>query len=46
MNGRIHPLDLKSAVANFLIQILKSIRKYFENRREFLDIFNPSKGGL
>jgi len=46
VNGRVHPLDLKSAVANFLIQILKPIRKYFENRPELLDIFNPSKGGL
>ncbi|MGC8940533.1 MAG: tyrosine--tRNA ligase [Candidatus Nanoarchaeia archaeon] len=29
--GRIHPIDLKNAVANALIDILKPIREHFEN---------------
>lgn len=39
--GRIHPLDLKNAVASFLIERLKPVRRYFESRKELLNIFNP-----
>jgi tyrosyl-tRNA synthetase len=34
MNGKIHPQDLKNAVAKELAAILEPIRKYFETDRE------------
>ncbi|MEM0439424.1 MAG: tyrosine--tRNA ligase [Desulfurococcaceae archaeon] len=35
--GKIHPLDLKNAVAKELIRILEPVRRYFENNREALE---------
>ncbi len=32
--GRLHPLDLKNAIAEALIEILSPIRRYFEENRE------------
>ncbi len=31
-DGKLHPLDLKNAVTNNLIEILKPVREYLENR--------------
>jgi len=36
-SGKIHPLDLKNAVANFFIEVLRPVRTYFETHRELLD---------
>ncbi len=38
--GKIHPLDLKSGVANSLVDILKPARSFFEGHRELVEIFN------
>ncbi|MEM2203894.1 MAG: tyrosine--tRNA ligase, partial [Sulfolobales archaeon] len=35
--GKIHPLDLKNAVAKELIRILEPVRRYFESNREALE---------
>jgi tyrosyl-tRNA synthetase len=32
--GKLHPQDLKNAVAEELAEILEPVRKYFENNRE------------
>lgn len=32
--GKIHPLDLKNAVAEYLIKILEPARKYFKNNKD------------
>ena len=37
--GNIHPYDLKKATAEYLIQILSPIRKYFEQHRDMLEVF-------
>ena len=36
--GKLHPLDLKNAVAEYLIELLKPIRKYFEKHPEPLEL--------
>ncbi len=36
--GRLHPLDLKNAVAEYLIDKLEPVRKYTEKHPEILDI--------
>lgn len=41
-SGKIHPLDLKNAVANFFIEILRPVRTYFESRKELLDCLDAS----
>ncbi|MET1101216.1 MAG: tyrosine--tRNA ligase [Pyrodictiaceae archaeon] len=41
--GKIHPLDLKNATANALIEILKPIREYFNRNREALIILEELK---
>jgi len=33
----IHPLDLKEAVANQLIEIFKNVRRYFEQQKDMLE---------
>ncbi|HDH07103.1 MAG TPA: tyrosine--tRNA ligase [Thermoproteales archaeon] len=38
--GKIHPLDLKEAVANVLIEVLEPVRKYFKNNREALELLS------
>jgi tyrosyl-tRNA synthetase len=36
--GKIHPLDLKNAVSEWLIKILEPVRKYFEGPgRKYLE---------
>jgi len=42
-SGELHPLDLKNAVANALIDILERPRKYFEAHPELLDVFKEVK---
>jgi len=37
--GQIHPADLKSAVAQYLIQILAPVREYFEKNQDLLEVF-------
>jgi tyrosyl-tRNA synthetase len=34
LSGKLHPLDLKKAVANVLVEILAPVRKHFETNRE------------
>ncbi|HII67092.1 tyrosine--tRNA ligase [Thermococcus sp.] len=36
--GKIHPLDLKNAVAEYLIELLKPVREYFEKHPEPLEL--------
>ena len=36
---QLHPLDLKEAVANSLIELFKKVRKYFENKKEKIEEF-------
>lgn len=42
-NGKLHPMDLKKAVAEELINILASVRKYFETNREAKESLNAIK---
>jgi len=41
--GRLHPLDLKNAVAEYLIELLKPVREYFERNPEPLELMNRVK---
>jgi len=41
--GKVHPLDLKKAVASELSKILEPVRKYFAKRPQLLKIFEESK---
>ncbi len=41
-NGKIHPLDLKPAVANELVEVLRPARSYFGSHEELLSIFAKS----
>ena len=36
--GKLHPLDLKNAVAEYLIELLKPVREYFEKHPEPLEL--------
>ena len=36
-NGKLHPLDLKNAVAHALGKILEPVHKYFDKKSEALD---------
>ncbi|NJE26090.1 tyrosine--tRNA ligase [Thermococcus sp. MV5] len=36
--GKLHPLDLKNAVAEYLIDLLKPVREYFEKHPEPLEL--------
>ena len=35
--GKLHPMDLKGAVANELTELLKPCREYFEKNKEYLE---------
>ncbi|AEH24621.1 tyrosine--tRNA ligase [Pyrococcus yayanosii] len=41
--GKLHPLDLKNAVAEYLIELLEPIRKYFERHPEPLELMKSVK---
>ncbi len=41
-SGKMHPLDLKQAVTNELVEILKPARSYFRSHEELLAIFSKS----
>jgi tyrosyl-tRNA synthetase len=41
--GRLHPQDLKNAVAEELTRILEPVRRYFENNREAKECLNAVK---
>lgn len=41
--GKLHPLDLKNAVAQALIKILEPVREYFENNREARELYETVK---
>lgn len=41
--GKLHPLDLKNAVAESLIKILEPVRKYFEKNREAKELLEELK---
>ncbi len=38
--GKLHPLDLKNAVAEALIEYLEPVRKYFETNKEARELLN------
>ena len=40
---KLHPADLKTAIAAQLNIILSPIRKHFENKKELLEVFNETK---
>ena len=40
LDGKLHPMDLKSAVTKELCDILKPSREYFEKNRHYLDQIN------
>jgi len=37
VGGKLHPLDLKTAVADALIEILRPVREYFERHPKNLE---------
>lgn len=39
INGEIHPYDIKKSTAEYLIQVLEPIRKYFEAHRDMLEVY-------
>ena len=41
--GNIHPLDLKNAVADWFVEKLRPVRKYFETRKELLEQLSRAK---
>ncbi|WP_324736291.1 tyrosine--tRNA ligase [Thermococcus sp. SY098] len=41
--GKLHPLDLKNAVAEYLIELLKPVREYFEKHPEPLELMKEVK---
>ncbi len=44
LEGKIHPLDLKNAVARGLIKTLEPVGRYFENNREALETLKILRG--
>lgn len=42
-SGKLHPLDLKQATAETLINLLKNVRKYFEENSEARDLLEKLK---
>lgn len=41
--GKLHPLDVKNAVAEYLIELLKPVREYFERHPEPLELMREIK---
>lgn len=41
--GKLHPLDLKNAVAEYLIELLTPVREYFEKHPEPLELMREIK---
>lgn len=41
--GKLHPMDLKNAVASELIKILKPSRDYFEKNKQYLEQINTAQ---
>ncbi|KPU63665.1 tyrosyl-tRNA synthetase [Thermococcus sp. EP1] len=41
--GNLHPLDLKNAVAEYLIELLEPVREYFEKHPEPLELMREIK---
>ncbi|RLF91812.1 tyrosine--tRNA ligase [Thermococci archaeon] len=41
--GKLHPLDLKNAVAEYLIDLLEPVRRYFEKHPEPLELMQQIK---
>lgn len=44
MQGKLHPMDLKAAVADELIAMLEPCRKYFEKRQEMIEEVRNARG--
>ncbi len=42
-NGKLHPLDLKNAVANYLDKMIKPIREHFEKNKKARELFENVK---
>jgi len=38
INGKLHPADLKSAIADHLIKILEPVRRYFKGKEELISL--------
>lgn len=45
VQGKLHPQDLKNAVATELVEILEPVRKYFENNKEARECLYAVKTG-
>jgi len=43
VEGKLHPFDLKNAVAEYLIKILEPARQYFTNNKDALETLNALK---
>lgn len=43
VEGRLHPLDLKNAVGKALIDLLRPVRKYFENKPDLISTAYPEE---
>jgi len=41
--GKLHPLDFKNAMAEFLINFLKPVRDHFRNKQELIKMFDKFK---
>lgn len=39
-NGELHPLDLKSSVAEYLDTLIKPIREHFERNKKAMELYN------
>jgi tyrosyl-tRNA synthetase len=44
INGKVHPMDLKAAVGDELVEMLAPCRKYFEKRQEMVEEVRRARG--
>lgn len=42
-NNEIHPMDLKNACSEHLIEILKPLREYFKENKDLIKVFNKKE---
>ncbi len=38
--GRLHPLDFKKAMADYIIELLKPVREHFKNKQHLIEMMN------
>jgi len=39
VDKKLHPMDLKNCVAEYLDKIIEPVRKHFENKKELLEVY-------